>query len=189
MVQLANTERHYGSLAIVLHWLIALLITALIAVGIYMVGLPDAGFDDKKIMLILAHKEIGVLVLVLAAIRLVWRQLNPLPALAETVPEWQQIAAAFVHIWLYALMLAQPMTGWLMSSASGIPVDFLGLFTLTDLVQHDDELFARLRWMHDWLGLAMGALICLHAAVGVWHHFGLRDETLRKMLGLPGRSD
>jgi cytochrome b561 len=189
MVKLANTDRHYGGLAIALHWLIALLITALIAVGIYMVGLPDAGFDRKKIILILAHKEIGVSVLALAAIRVVWRQLNPIPALAETVPEWQQVAAAFVHLWLYALMLAQPVTGWLMSSASGIPVDLLGLFTLPDLLQHDDELFARLRWVHDWLGLAMGALICLHAAAGFWHHFVRRDETLRKMLGLRGRSN
>ena len=183
MVQLANTDRHYGGLAIALHWLIAVLITALVAVGIYMVGLPDAGFDRKKIILILAHKEIGVLVLMLVAIRLVWRQLNPLPALAETVPEWQQVAAAFVHLCLYAMMLAQPVIGWLMSSAAG-----LGLFTLPDLVQHDDELFARLRRMHDWLGLAMGALVCLHAAAGFWHHFMLRDETLRKMLGPPGRS-
>ena len=71
MVQLANTDRHYGGLAIALHWLIAVLITALVAVGIYMVGLPDAGFDTKKITLILVHKEIGVLVLVLAKIRLV----------------------------------------------------------------------------------------------------------------------
>jgi cytochrome b561 len=189
MVQLANTDRHYGGLAIVLHWLIAVLITALLAVGIYMVGLPDAGFDRKKIILILAHKEIGVLVLMLAAIRLVWRQLNPLPPLAETVPEWQQVAAAFVHLWLYGLMLAQPVTGWLMSSAAGIPVDFLGLLTLPDLVQHDDELFAQLRVMHDWLGLTMGALVLLHAAAGFWHHFMLKDETLRKMLGLPGRSD
>ena len=189
MVQLANTDRHYGGLAIALHWLIAALIAALIAMGIYMVGLPDAGFDTKKIILILAHKEIGVSVLALGAIRLVWRQLNPLPALAPTVPEWQRVAAAFVHLWLYALMLGQPVTGWLMSSASGIPVDFLGLFTLPDLVQHDDELFARLRRMHDWLGLTMAALICLHAAAGFWHHFMLRDETLRKMLGLPVRSN
>ena len=189
MLQLANTDRDYGGLAIALHWLIAVLITALVVVGIYMVGLPDTGFDTKKITLILVHKEIGVLVLVLATIRLVWRQLNPLPALAKTVPEWQRVAAAFVHLWLYALMLAQPVTGWLMSSAFGIPVDFLGLFTLPDLVQHDDELFARLRRMHDWLGLAMGALICLHVAAGFWHHFMLRDETLRKMLGLPGRGD
>jgi len=188
MLQLANTDRDYGGLAIALHWLIAVLITALVVVGIYMVGLPDTGFDRKKITLILVHKEIGVLVLVLATIRLVWRQLNPLPALAETVPEWQQVAAAFVHLCLYAMMLAQPVTGWLMSSAAGIPVDFLGLFTLPDLVQHDDELFTRLRRMHDWLGLAMGALVCLHAAAGFWHHFMVRDGTLRKMLGLPGRS-
>jgi cytochrome b561 len=65
----------------------------------------------------------------------------------------------------------------------------LGLFTLPDLVQRDDALFSGLRRMHDWLGLAMGALILLHAAAALWHHFMLRDETLRKMLRLPGRSE
>src|SRR5260370_2043562 len=140
IMQLVNSERHYGCMASMLHWVLAALIIALVALGIYMVRLPDIGFDTKKIILILIHKELGVLALALAALRLVWRQLNPLPRLAETVPEWQQVAAVFVHLCFYALMLAQPVTGWLMSSAPGIPVEFLGLFTLPDLVRHDDDL-------------------------------------------------
>jgi cytochrome b561 len=182
-MQLANTEQHYGGGAIALHWVMAVLIIALVGLGIYMVRLPDVGFDNKKIVLILVHKEMGVLALAVAALRLTWRQVNPLPPLVDTVPEWQQIAAVFVHLCFYALMLLQPVTGWLMSSASGIPVDFLGLFTLPKLVAHDDDLFGRLRDLHDWLGWAMAAFICLHAAAALRHHFMVRDETLRRMLG------
>ena len=147
-----------------------------------MVQLPDVGFDAKKITLILIHKEIGMLALALVAMRLAWRQVNPLPRLAETLPEWQKVAAIFVHLCFYALMFALPVTGWVMSSAAGIPVSFLGLFTLPDFVPYDEDLFGLLRQVHAWLGYAMAVLICIHAGAALRHHFVLRDETLRKML-------
>jgi cytochrome b561 len=181
-MRLANTEQHYGAAAIALHWLMATLIVALVAMGIYMVRLPDVGFNVEKITLILVHKEIGVLVLGLAGVRLIWRRFNPLPRLVDTVPEWQKVAAILVHLCFYALMFALPVTGWVMSSAAGIPVSFLGLFTLPDLVPHDDILFGRLGQLHDWLGYSMAGLIALHAGAAARHHFLLRDETLQKML-------
>jgi cytochrome b561 len=183
MIGLENTERTYGFGAIALHWFMAVLLILLIVLGIYMVRLPDVGFNDTKVVLILVHKEIGMLVLAVAGLRLAWRQVNPLPELVESVPEWQQIAAAFVHIVLYAMMVAQPFIGWAMSSASGIPVDFLGLFTLPNLVGRDEKLFQLLRTLHDWLGFAMAGLVCLHAAAALRHHFVFGDPTLRRMLG------
>lgn len=182
MMRLANTERHYGAAAIALHWLMAALLITLVVLGIYMVRLPDVGFDTKKIVLILIHKEVGTLALALVGARLAWRQLNPLPRLAETLPEWQKVAAIFVHLCFYALMFALPVTGWVMSSAAGIPVSFLGLFTLPDFVPHDDDLFRQLQQIHDWLGYTMAGFICVHASAALRHHFVLRDETLRKML-------
>lgn len=181
-MRLANTERHYGAGAITLHWLMAALIAGLLALGIYMVRLPDVGFDTRKITLILIHKEIGMSALALAVARLIWRQLNSLPRLVASLPEWQKVAAIFVHLCFYALMLALPVTGWVMSSAAGIPVSFLGLFTLPDLVPHDENLFERLRQMHDFLGYTMAVLVCIHASAALRHHFLLRDGTLRKML-------
>jgi cytochrome b561 len=177
-----NSDRRYGAAAIALHWLMAALIIALVSIGIYMVRLPDVGFNTRKITLILVHKEIGILVLALAGARLTWRQLNPLPSLVDTVPEWQKVIAILVHLNFYALMIALPVTGWVMSSAAGIPVSLLGLFALPDLVPHDDILFAWLAALHNGLGYAMAGLICLHAGAALRHHFLLRDETLRKML-------
>jgi len=181
-MKLANTDQQYGAAAIALHWLLAALITTLVLMGIYMVGLPDVGFNATKIILTLTHKEIGVVVFGLVALRWVWREWNVLPRLVETIPEWQKVSAIFVHLSFYALMIALPITGWLMSSAAGIPVSLLNLFTLPDYVPHDDLLFERLRLIHDWLGYAMAGLICLHAGAALGHHFLLRDQTLRKML-------
>src|SRR6185312_11446064 len=141
MFNLLNSERRYGAIAIVLHWLMALVLIALVAVGLYMVSLPDTGFDARKIRLILFHKELGVVAFVLAAPRLLWRLGNALPRLVETLPYWQKVLARFVHLCFYGLMFALPVTGWIMSSAAGIPVSVLGLFTLPDLVARNDLLF------------------------------------------------
>lgn len=169
----------------VLHWLMALLLSALIALGLYMTSLPDVGFDTWKIRLILYHKQLGLLALMLVALRLVWRVGNVLPDLVETIPDWQKVVARLVHLCFYALMLALPVTGWLMSSATGIPVSVLGLLTLPDLVPYDDRLFHTLIDVHRYLGYALIVCMAAHIGAALRHHFLLRDNTLKKML--PGR--
>jgi cytochrome b561 len=181
-MHLSNTDQRYGAAAITLHWLMAAVLAALVALGIYMVQLPDVGFNSDKITLILIHKDIGTSVVILVTVRLAWRELNPLPRLVETVPEWQKVTAIFLHLCFYALMFALPVTGWLMSSASGIPAYLLGLLRLPDFLAHDELLFASLRQIHDWLGYIMAIFIVLHAGAALRHHFLLRDETLRKMV-------
>ena len=103
-----NMETGYGIVAVALHWLMAVLLIVLTAVGLYMVRLPDVGFDTTKIMLILYHKDLGMLALALAAVRLAWRVTNTLPRLVEHLPDWQKVVARFVHLSFYALMLALP---------------------------------------------------------------------------------
>jgi cytochrome b561 len=182
MIPLANTEQRYGVVAVVLHWGMALLLIALVALGLYMASLPDAGFDTRKITLILLHKQLGMAALALVMLRLAWRVGNALPRLVESLPDWQKLAARFVHLCFYGLMIALPLTGWLMSSAAGIPVSLLGLFDLPDLVPHDESLFHGLIVVHRWLGYALIGCIGLHVGAALGHHFIFRDETLKKML-------
>lgn len=177
-----NSEDRFGTVAILLHWLMAFLIIGLVVLGLYMVRLPDAGFDTKKITLILFHKEVGVLVLVLFAIRLAWRITQVLPLLEEGLPDWQKIAARFVHLCFYALMFALPVSGLLMSSAAGIPVSFFGLFMLPDLLPHDEYLFQKLIEIHKWLAYGLILLLFIHAGAALQHHLWFKDDTLRKML-------
>jgi cytochrome b561 len=181
-MQLANTRHRYGAVAVLLHWSMAILVIGLAALGVYMVALPDAGFDTRKITLILYHKELGVLAFGLAVLRLAWRVSNVLPRLVAHLPDWQKIAARFVHLSFYALMLALPITGWLMSSAAGIPVSFLGFFTLPDVIPRNDHLFQRFIELHKWLGYILGLLILVHAGAALRHHFVFKDDSLRRVL-------
>lgn len=177
-----NSQRHYGLVAIALHWVMALLLIGLVAMGLYMVRLPDAGYDAWKVSLILLHKELGMLALIIAAPRLLWRFANALPRLVDTLPDWQKVLARFVHLCFYGLMFALPVTGWIMSSAAGIPVSILGLITLPDLVGRSDPLFQACIQVH--AALAFGLIACMltHIGAALRHHFLLRDATLKQML-------
>ncbi len=182
MTPVHNDARRYGTVAIVLHWTMALLLIALVVLGLYMVWLPDVGFDQEKIRLIIYHKELGIVALGLAMLRFAWRFGSELPSLVRGMPEWQRVAARFVHLCFYALMFALPMTGWLMSSAAGFPVPFFGLFYLPDLIGYNEHHFEVLRRAHHWLGYALVPFICVHVGAALRHHFTSRDDTLRKML-------
>ena len=181
MIRVLNSEQRYGAVSMTLHWLMALVLVVLIVMGLYMVAMPDVGFNSRKIWLILAHKEIGVLALFLAALRLPWRLGNALPHLVATIPDWQKVIARFVHLCFYALMFALPLTGWLMSSASGISVSVLGWFKLPDLVPHNDSLFRTYIQLHKWLSYALIAFLFAHSGAALRHHFLLKDATLKKM--------
>src|SRR6185369_4090815 len=174
--------QRYGIVAVALHWLMAIVLTVLVVMGLYMASLPDVGFDTRKIVLILYHKQIGMFALALVLLRLGWRVGHALPALVETLLDWQKVAARLVHLCLYALMFALPVTGWLMSSAAGFPVSLLDLFDLPDLVPKDDYLFQDFVQAHKWSGYALIALTVVHAGAALMHHFVDRDETLKKML-------
>lgn len=167
------------------HWLMALLLIALVMLGLYMTALPDVGFSTWKIRLIIYHKELGMLVLLLAAPRLLWRIGSALPGLVETLPDWQKVIARFVHLCFYGFMFALPLTGWLMSSAAAIPVSVLGVFTLPDVVPRSDDLFRMLIEVHTWLGYGLIACMLAHIGAALRHHFIWKDDTLRRML--PGR--
>jgi cytochrome b561 len=177
---LHNTRERYGSVAVAFHWIVAAAVVALLALGLYMARLPDAGFDKTKIVLVLYHKEYGILVLLMVAARLAWRLLQPLPWLAPA-PAWQKVSARFVHLCLYGLLVALPVTGWLMSSAAALPVPFFKLGFLPDLIPRDDRLFHAFLAMHKWLAYGLIALLAVHAGAALWHHFVTRDDTLRKM--------
>jgi cytochrome b561 len=182
MGRLSNTSERFGAPAIALHWAMALLLAGLLASGLVMARMPDVGFDTRKIVLILYHKQAGILALILALLRLAWRVGNALPALVGALPRWQQLTARVVHLCFYALMFALPVTGWLMSSAGGFPVSFLGLFELPDLIATSEFRFRALITIHEWLGYALLALTLLHTGAALRHHFLLGDPTLRKML-------
>jgi cytochrome b561 len=168
----------YGRIAVLLHWVIALLIAIGFAVGLTMVDLP---LSPLKAKVFAYHKWIGITVLALGLARVAWRATHAGPP-ELPMPAWQRLAARATHVLLYALILAIPLVGWLYTSAAGFPVVYLKLWQLPDLVSKDKELALLLKSVHKVLAWGMSGIVALHVAAALKHHFIDRDTTLKRML-------
>jgi cytochrome b561 len=173
-----SAER-YTSTAIALHWLMAVMIVCAAGLGLYMVGLD---FSPQKLKLYAWHKWLGVTIFAVALARAAWRLTHRMPGLPVSVPPWQQRAAAFTHGLIYVLLFAIPISGWLTSSASGVPVVLFKVLPLPDLLEKDKVLAEQLALVHASLNYTLMALLTLHVAAALKHHFYDRDEVLRRML-------
>lgn len=174
----APTETPYAAPAIALHWIVAALIAATLPLGLYM---HELKLSPLKLQLYSYHKWIGVTVFALAALRLLWRLVqSPPPALP--MPAWQARMATLAHATLYVLMFALPLTGWLHSSAAGVPTVYFGVLQLPDVVPASKPLARTLREIHEALSNALLAVVALHVAAVVKHHWIDRDETLARMV-------
>lgn len=172
--------RAFSRLSIALHWLMLALLAAVYAC-IELRELYPRGSDPRE-ALKTWHFMLGLSVFVLVWVRVAARALSPRAPVPRT---WAAPLATAVHLALYGLMVAMPLMGWTVLSAEGDPVPFFGL-TLPPLVGPDEGLGGRVEELHETLGVAGYWLIGLHAAASLFHHYVLRDGTLRRMLpGLP----
>lgn len=171
--------QRYGPVAIALHWIAAALILFNLAYGLYLVGLP---LSPQKLRYFSYHKWIGVTVLLLSAARLLWRLTHRAPELPATLSPWERRAAKASHALLYVLFFAAPLTGWLFSSASGFQTVYLGVLPIPDLLAKNREVADVLKVAHRWINYTMAAVIALHAAAALKHHFIDRDDALARML-------
>lgn len=174
-----TASARYTRTAIALHWLIFVLIACGFTLAVYMVDLP---LSPQKLKYFSWHKWIGVTVFLTALVRVGWRLTHPAPSLPATMPPWEQRAAAVSHAALYVLIVIIPITGWLYSSATGVPTVYLGLVQLPDLVPKDKPLAEQLKLVHISLNYTMFVIVCFHAAAALKHHFVDRDEVLSRMV-------
>jgi cytochrome b561 len=170
----------YTTIAIVLHWLIALLIVCGFALGVTMVDIP--GITPAKLKYFSWHKWIGVTVLGLACARLLWRLTHSAPDYPASMPEWQQKAATVLHVLLYVLIFAIPVSGYFYSMAAGVPVVYLGIIPLPTLIEAHDAWKPILKEVHYVLNMTLLAAFCLHVAAALKHQFIDRDGVLGRML-------
>jgi cytochrome b561 len=176
---------HYTPLAKSLHWLMALMILGLLALGFYMSDLP---LSPEKLQLYSWHKWAGVTVFVLVWLRLAWRITHRPPALPGSMSPLMQLGAHVGHLMLYALMIAIPLSGWLMSSAKGFQTVWFGVLPIPDLIGKDKALGKSLAELHEALNIGLLLLIVGHALAAAFHHFVHKDDTLRRMLPRTSKS-
>lgn len=168
----------YDRVARALHWSIAVLVIANIVIGIFHDGLKDL-FPAMPI-----HKAVGVTVLVLTCVRIAWRLTHKPPPLPDGMAGWEWGAAHLTHAAFYGLLLVLPLTGWVMSSAGDYPLSWFWLFDIPKFaLAKGDAVVGLSRGSHGVLGLIFGALVVIHVAAALRHHFVLKDEVLRRMLG------
>ena len=173
------TAARYTNTAISLHWLTFVLIAGGFTLAVYMVDLP---LSPAKLKYYAWHKWTGVTVFLLALARLAWRLTHRVPALPAGMAAWQRRAAGATHVLLYALIVIIPVTGWLYSSAAGLPTVYFGILQLPDLFAKDKALAEVLKVIHVTLNYTMLTLVVIHVAAALQHHFGKRDDVLRRML-------
>ena len=177
--QPTRNPSRWGGVNMFLHWLIALLIIVLAAVGLLMTDMPNS---PSKISVYQLHKSIGILVLALAALLLLWRLATRVPSPLANTPRWQRIAASGTHAALYAMMFAMPLSGWLFNSAANFPLKWFGLVTLPALWGPDRVVKAWALDVHVYGFYVLAALVLLHAGAALWHHWLVKDATLVRML-------
>jgi cytochrome b561 len=167
----------YSRVAIAFHWAIAALILFNLWLGLFHESLPR----EWKVMPV--HKSVGITVLALTLARIAWRLAHRPPALPGHMPAVEKLAARASHFLLYALMLALPLTGWLMSSnpERPRPVEYFFLFKLPVLPATPGVAGAA-HEAHELLGWAMLVLVAVHILAALRHHFLLRDRVLVRML-------
>jgi cytochrome b561 len=173
----------YGGVAIVLHWLLAAMIVGSLGVGLYMTDLP---FSPQRIKLFNWHKWAGITILVLSALRLLWRLSHRPPAIPPRVlavmPRWQRAGYRVSHTLMYLLFFAVPLFGWAYTSALGIPVVWFGVLPLPDFVPVDKDFAeAILKPLHHGSAFTLAGVALLHVAAALKHHWIDRDGLLKRM--------
>jgi cytochrome b561 len=179
--------RGYGVVAVSLHWIIALLIFAMLAMGWRMTD--ETVPQMVRFQLYQLHKSVGLTILVLTALRVLWRVIHPAPSLPPHIAGWQRGLAHLVHIGLYVIMLGLPLTGWAMVSASpwGLPTIVFNLFEWPHIpflaaLENKEPVEAALKNAHFFLVWGAVFLLALHIAGALKHRFIDKDYWASRML-------
>lgn len=176
-----NTQNRYGFISLIFHWLTALVIFALFALGLWMVELTY--YDAWYRLAPHYHKSIGLLLMLAMLLRLGWRFYSRPPEPEPSLQRWEALSARAAHILLYLLVFALGISGYLISTADGLGIALFNWFdvpaTLTGIDQQEDIAGE----IHKWLAWSLISLAVLHALAALKHHFLDKDRTLTKMFG------
>lgn len=176
-----NDQQRFGLIAILLHWLIALLTLGLFGLGLWM---TDLGYyDDWYQQAPILHEGIGVFFFLLLLLRIVWRWFSPPPKPLATLKKWEKFSSHLVHTLLNILLLVITISGYLIITAKGQAVQVFDLFSIPATISgfpNQEDLAGEIHLLAAWAVIAFASL---HALAALKHHFINKDSTLRRMLG------
>ena len=175
--QKTTVSERYTSIAIWLHWLIAIMVIANVLLAI---GTEDMSRATHKSAMAI-HKSLGIIVLLLSFARIGWRLIHRPPPLPALTPTWQAIVSKAVHTLFYLLIVLLPVSGWVWMSAAGAKVDIFGLFQMPSLTGTDKALADAMHESHEFMGLTMLALIVIHVLAALKHQYLDKTDLLSRM--------
>lgn len=178
-MQIHNTPNSYGIIAKSLHWIVGLLLIAVWAIGFYAEEVTNVAHTRHTLLAL--HKSAGMLILMLAAVRLSWRLYDGAPGLAGINP-LLAVAAKTVHYLLYLFMFIQPLSGWAMSSAAGYPPTFFNWFKFPSLVAKNPDSVLTFVAIHNTAAWLLLILVAMHVSAALVHYFVFKDNILKRML-------
>ncbi len=179
---LRNNSHNFGLVSILLHWIMAVLLTGLFAAGLYMTSLDY--YDPWYHSLPWWHKSFGLLTVFLLLVRYIWKLINVDPAPLATHQHWETLLARIIQNAFYLLILLIGISGYLISTSKGKGVAFFDWFEIPAIYGSLDEQSVDLTGMvHAYLAYLLAALVALHALAALKHHFIDKDKTLQRMLG------
>ena len=181
----STTSSSYTSVAKFLHWLIAICIIAMLAIGWIMGSLPNG---PDKFALFQLHKSIGITILFLSLFRLGWRLTHKAPPLPAAMPRWEKMAAETAHVFFYIIIIGMPLTGWVIISTSplNMPTLLYGFIPWPQLpflpnLENKRDIRHLFGNIHGLLAYFTAALIVLHIGAAWKHHLFNRDDVLTRM--------
>lgn len=181
------SSHRYNSVAISLHWLIAILLTGLVVVGKFVNSLEAD--DPFRFELIQWHKSFGIMALLLVAFRLLWRLTHNPPLLPSALSRLERIGAGSAHLLLYLLMFLIPLSGWVMVSASplNLSTQLFGLIPwphLPILPELPDKAVIAEQFVeyHHLLVQVLMTVVAVHVAAALRHQFFVKDNVMSRML-------
>jgi cytochrome b561 len=175
---LKNSDRDFGTVAKVFHWLLFLMLSFSVVAGNFMASMPKG---PEKLQAAGMHKSFGVILLSLILLRFVWKLVNTTPRPPAGTTAVEHLLAQGMHWLLYVLMFAQPLSGILMSQAAGYPVSVFGAFELPTLIDKDPETAKMLRSGHGVIWIVLAVAVAGHIAAAMFHHLVRKDNVLRSM--------
>lgn len=173
-----NTRFSYGSVSKFLHWLIAFLVLVMLFVGYFMFDIKDKALFGKVINI---HKLTGLSILVLMIIRAGWALMNPKPELPINTPAWQHLAERGLHFLFYAVLIAMPVAGWVMSVAAGHNPKLLSREISLPIAQNK-AVAGLFESVHNTLAIVIIVMISIHVLAAMYHYIFKKDNVLQRML-------
>ena len=173
-----NTEKEYGSISKIFHWTVLVLVIVMLAIAAQSTELPSG---PEKLELILLHASFGLLLLFVLSARLIWRWLNITPAKMQHIPLWQHVISRTVHYGLYLMLFVQIFNGMARFATAGYKVPFFGLFEVGLPMQKDEAMNELIGDLHGIFPIVILVLLGIHILAALYHHYWLKDNTLRRM--------